>query len=248
MSEPRNSLVKYDTIDAALDQERLTFQQVIAGKLEDACSIWSTSQCLVAPYAFGRHKHFDKAAQISRDMGWPVSVRQTGGGVTPQGPGIMNISLALANTSGNKLSIADSYQLICNPIISELHLLDVDAQCASVEGAFCDGAYNVVANGRKLAGTAQRRSRLKQQPDRQGIFAHALLLFDADLEAAIKAVNRLYLLMGNEQRCRASAHCNFSGLYTNTEQKPPAEYLGQRLLEGYGAEIEKLRQPKSSCT
>ena len=230
----------YDDIDSALEQERLAFQQVVSGNLENACSAWSTRRCLVAPYAFSRHQHFEQAAQASSDMGWPVSLRQTGGGVTPQGPGIINISLALANSTGAQLSIADSYRLICGPIISELQLLDVEAECATVEGAFCDGAYNVVAYGRKVAGTAQRRSRLKQHPDRQAIFAHALILFDADLEAAIKAVNRLYHLMGQEQHCQTSVHCNFTSLYTNTEQNPPAEHLCQRLLEGYRAEIEKL--------
>ncbi len=223
-----------------MDEQNM-FKRVTAGSSDDTGFIWSTARCLVAPQSISRNRYFAEASQASAVLGWPVHVRQTGGGVTPQGPGILNVSLAFANTADNRLSIADSYRIICNPIITELCLLGIDAYCSSVTGAFCDGRYNVVVDGKKLAGTAQRWSRMKKHARQKVILVHALILYDTDLEEITEAVNRLCRLLKQEQRVTSGAHCNFTGACPETHGRPSAELLGQRLLMGCHAELKTMK-------
>ncbi|GAA0415890.1 protein ligase [Cocleimonas flava] len=233
MIRHRNSLVVYNTIDEALADEQQLLEDIVAGTDESACFIWSANQCLVVPYKLTHNKYFEEAVKASESLGWPVYVRQTGGGITPQGPGILNISLGLANTTGRPFSIAESYGIICDPIIDELASQDIKGYCSSVPGAFCDGDYNVVVDGRKLVGTAQRRSRVKGQNGQQALFAHALLIYEANIKEITKAVNQLNSLLKLEQRVDSDAHCNFETLDLKVNQNSTAEKLTRNLIKRY---------------
>ena len=241
MSSPAGALIEYKSTDNALMDEQRMFKRLAAGKSDDTGFIWSANQCLVVPHSVSRNEYFAEASRASEALGWPVHVRQTGGGVTPQGPGILNVSLAFSNTADNRLSIADSYRIICNPIITELRLLGIDAYCSPVAGAFCDGSYNVVVDGKKLAGTAQRWSRMKKHVYQHVILAHALILYHTDLQEITKAVNRLYRLLKQKQHFASAAHCNFTGTCREGHGRPSAELLGRRLLRGCQAELKTMK-------
>jgi len=232
-----DKLVQYASMDDALQNERRLFDSVIHGGLDSASFMWSANQCLVVPLKLSHHPDFAMAAQASAASGWPVHVRQTGGGVTPQGPGIINISLALANKTDSRLSITKSYQLLCNPMIAELKQLGVCAYCASVPEAFCDGDYNTVVDGKKMVGTAQRHSRTKGKITHQAVFAHALILYKTDFEEITKQVNRLYSLMGLEQRFESSAHCSLASVCQHPDTLPSKELFSHRLMQRYNAEL-----------
>ena len=242
-----NSLVQFTSMADALDREKQLFEHIIYDGLDSAAFMWSASQCLVVPLKLSHHPDFESAAAISAEAGWPVHVRQTGGGVTPQGPGIINVSLAMANTSETRLSITNGYQLLCNPMIAELKQLDISAYCASVPEAFCDGDYNIVVDGRKMVGTAQRHARTKSrtkdkaQKMRQALFAHALILYETDLQEITDAVNRLYQLMGLEQQFETHAHCDLSSVCSMQINAPSAEAFSHKLLQRYHGELAKLR-------
>ncbi|WP_022951786.1 lipoate--protein ligase family protein [Leucothrix mucor] len=232
-----NTLVQFTSMADALVREKQLFERVIYDGLDHASFMWSANQCLVVPLKFSHHPAFEDASKASAAAGWPVHVRQTGGGVTPQGPGIINVSLALANSSNTRLSIANGYQLLCQPMITEFKQLGISAYCASVPEAFCDGDYNIVVDGKKMVGTAQRHSRTKGEVTHQAVFAHALILYETDFQEVTKQVNRLYSLMGLKQRFESSAHCSLASVYPRPDVLPSKELFSQRLMQRYQAEL-----------
>ena len=75
--------------------------------------IWQAPQGLVVPRTYAARPGFNDIRAELSSQGWAVHVRQSGGGVVPQGPGILNISLA-RRFSGRPLDHADAfYQHLC---------------------------------------------------------------------------------------------------------------------------------------
>ena len=239
-------MLYYDSMDDALNKEWRLFQDVISGNLTHDCYVWTTSQCLVAPYSLSKHERFSNASNISNESGWPVYIRRTGGGITPQGPGILNTSMAFANQMSNKLTITDTYQLLCKPIIAELNQQGIHAYCSSVEGAFCDGNYNIAVNGKKLAGTAQRWSQLKGGNSHNAILAHALVLYETNLDEITAAINNFYKLLNIDKQCSSHAHCNFINLCESGKISLSGDLLGKRLLRSYRIELNKRNSRQNS--
>lgn len=212
------------TPQIALRREAQLLDRAACGKVATAWFLWSTKNCLVAPKSVTRNPRFAAACEKMSSKGWPVVLRQTGGDVTPQGPGILNISAVFSTDSGQPQRIEAAYAKFCEPILDCLEGLGVAADCGSVPGAFCDGNHNIVTGGRKLAGTAQRWRRAKLPAGaarRQIVFAHAAILLEADLEEISAAVNAFYALCQIERRVRPERHITLA-------QTPAAGRAGKR--------------------
>ncbi len=74
-----------------------------------------------------------------------------------------------------------------------------------IDGAFCDGRFNVNLDGRKMVGTAQRW-RQSQGGQRPVGLVHGAMLMDNERESMVAAVNRFNEACGLEQRVRAESH------------------------------------------
>lgn len=200
----------------ALDHEMDLLERVAAGGASFLCSVWSTRRCLIAPSALSRNPYFEQACARMAAMCWPVFLRGTGGGVTPLAPGIVNISIVFTIVPGRPKPIQDAYRMLSTPILSRLETLGIQAYSAAVPGSFCDGAYNIVVAGKKLAGTAQRWRRVKtlNEPSRSyAVLAHASLLCQVDLAELTGAVNEFYRSCEIERRVRQDSHVTMSDLY-----------------------------------
>lgn len=116
----------------------------------------------------------------------------------------------------SKSAIHDSYQTLCRPLIEHLATLGVSARCASVPGAFCDGDYNLVVDGRKLAGTAQRWRRMQPgagiHEAEFGVLAHAVLLCDEPLQPLWQAANSFYQYCGLPPHVEPQRHVSLAEL------------------------------------
>ncbi len=99
--------------------------------------------------------------------------------------------------------IETGYLRLCQPICDLLTELGGDASVGEIDGAFCDGRYNVNLDGRKMVGTAQR---WRQSGGRPVGLVHGALLLDNHREELIAAVNRFNQACGLEQRVRADSH------------------------------------------
>ena len=194
-----------ETCDAAtaLEREMSFLGEAAEDPLCRRVWFWEAQTCLVAPRNLASLPQFSEAQRDMEQRGWPVFVRGTGGDVTPQGPGIVNVTHVYARSSGGPVDLEVEYGRLCKPIAETL------GQGASIgwqSGAFCDGAYNVQFEGRKFAGTAMRFRPCKHDKTRFAILAHALMLFEPPTNEMIDALNRFLEVMEQPRRIDFAAH------------------------------------------
>ena len=122
---------------------------------QPAMLIWTADEnALVVPKALARRDNMKGPMADAASNGWPVVTRGSGGGIVPQGPSTLN--LAMVVSMSDACTLGEGYRLICNIIAKALSRFDVTSTTGPCENAFCDGQWNVLVDGRKLAGTAQR--------------------------------------------------------------------------------------------
>lgn len=168
--------------------------------------LWENHPALVVSRHDMRLPYMAKAAEHMRNAGWPVLTRETGGSAVAMGPGVLNVSLVLPRslvTSAAGYAMDMVYHLLCEPIRLALLTLDIPTRFGNVPGAFCDGRFNLVAGGKKIAGTAQasRANIAASANNREGyVLAHAALLVDSDTRRLTDIVNRFYYIAGSATR------------------------------------------------
>ncbi|CAG2155853.1 hypothetical protein LMG31506_05524 [Cupriavidus yeoncheonensis] len=170
----------------------------LAAQGNQVAQLWEAPVSLVVPRSYLRYERFEAArASFGRD-GCPVWLRMSGGGLVPQGPGILNLSLAYS-VDGLPGALSEAVYLhLCEVVGQALRTLDVDTHWQAVDGSFCDGRFNLAwgppGRARKIAGTAQywrRAPAAAQAPDGQRhlVLAHAVLLVNADPLAITRRAN-----------------------------------------------------------
>lgn len=189
--------------DARYD-ETLLEQAIARGPL--AC-IWQSPRSLVVPRSYRRFDSFEAGCEQFAAQGWPVAVRQTGGGIVPQGPGIVNLSLAYLVEGAPMRHSEAGYQLICSILANALHSMGIHAFPAAVEGSFCDGRYNLAVplqgSAVKIAGTAQAWRRVPGSHETHAGLVHALVLLDTDTAQVTAVANDFEATIGSERRYQA---------------------------------------------
>lgn len=165
-----------------------------------AACIWQAPQGLVVPRTYAARPGFDDIRAELADQGWPVHVRQSGGGVVPQGPGILNISLAQRFT-GRPLDHANAlYRHLCALLQASLLTFGIEVHAQAVEGSFCDGRYNLAVGSpaRKVVGTAQLWRHIPGHAFTHQIgIVHAMILAQCDTSLATAQANQLETALGS---------------------------------------------------
>nr|WP_191626400.1 lipoate--protein ligase family protein [Pseudomonas fluorescens] len=196
------------TIDAGLQAEQDLLASVCAGDSEFGLLFWQPNdRALVMPRRLNRLPGFDHACEVSAAAGWPVLLRETGGEPVPQSASTINIALVYAppRSEGDLNRIETGYRRLCDPICQLLDELGGTSSLGEIDGAFCDGRFNVNLDGRKMVGTAQRW-RQSQGGQRPVGLVHGAMLMDDERESMVAAVNRFNEACGLEQRVRAQSH------------------------------------------
>lgn len=175
-----------------------------------ACA-WAAQPALVVPRSYVQLPGFKHASAQMVRGGTPVFVRPSGGGLVPQGPGIINLSLVYPLPDGRPPAVDTLYLHLCGILQQALSDLGIHTHWQAVQGSFCDGRFNLAvgsgAQARKIAGTAQYwRLRGSRDPartaSRYDVLAHAVLLVAPDLEGVHDQANRFERLLGSG-RCYA---------------------------------------------
>ena len=196
------------SVEAGLKAEQDLLASVCAGEREAGVLFWQpTDRALVMPKRLARLPGFESASVELAASGWPILLRETGGEPVPQSASTVNIALVYAppRSEGDQGRIETAYRRLCQPICDLLTELGGIASLGEIEGAFCDGRFNVNLNGRKLVGTAQRW-RQSQGGQRPVGLVHGALLLDDERESMVASVNRFNELCLLEQRCHADSH------------------------------------------
>jgi lipoate-protein ligase A len=195
-------------VEVGLDAERQLLDSVHAGALDCGLLFWRPlDAALVMPRRLSRLAGFDAAQAACMEQGWPVALRDTGGEPVPQSPAVLNLALAyalpLADDEHKRIETA--YLRLCEPLRAWLRGLGQDPGLGEVDGAFCDGRYNVTLDRRKLVGTAQRWRR-RPSDGRHVCLAHAALLLEDQRQVMVEVVNSFYRSCGLQTRCRVDSH------------------------------------------
>ncbi|MBJ9976944.1 lipoate--protein ligase family protein [Pseudomonas sp. S75] len=224
-------------VEHGLRAEQELLGAVCRGEREAAVLFWRpTDHALVMPRRMSRLEHFEAACTELAIAGWPVLLRETGGEPVPQSPATVNLALVYVapRSEGDHGRIEQAYQRLCQPLCEVLREWGGVASVGEIDGAFCDGRYNVNLEGRKLVGTAQRwRQGLGGK--RPVVLVHGALLLDNERESMVAAVNRFNHCCGLEQRCRADSHIALH------EVVPAAPWF-ERLDRAYAEVIAALPQ------
>lgn len=182
--------------------------------------IWTADTGLVVPRTYTRWPHFGDVCATFAKEGWPITVRLSGGGVVPQGPGILNLSLAFP-TQGRPMDHSEAaYLLICRIIQAALIPYGIEAHPQAVEGSFCDGRFNLAVGApvRKVAGTAQVWRHIPTKPPHVQVgLVHALILAQIDPERLTEQANRLEEALGSPRRYLASRIASLDTLVSSDD-------------------------------
>lgn len=219
-------------VEAGLQAELDLLASVCAAEADFGLLLWRPrDRALVMPRRMSRLPGFVEASETLADSGWPILLRETGGEPVPQSSATVNIALVYAQPKSDpdRDRIEIAYRRLCQPILDVLTELGGAASLGEVEGAFCDGRYNVNLDGRKMVGTAQRW-RQSQGGLRPVVLAHGALLVEDERREMVAAVNRFNEICELEQRVRADSHIALSEAF-------PAEGVLERLAEVYRTQL-----------
>ncbi|MGF6820448.1 lipoate-protein ligase A [Paraburkholderia atlantica] len=185
----------------------------LAARGRTVAQLWEAPKSLVVPRSYLRYPEFESARSAFLRGECPVWLRMSGGGLVPQGPGILNLSLAyFVAQQPSKMSDA-VYLHLCEVIGSALRVIGVTTHHQAVDGSFCDGRFNLAwgasTDARKIAGTAQywrRAPAAMRTCDGQGhlVLAHAVLLVSADPDEANQRANAFEEAVGSGRRYEAN--------------------------------------------
>ncbi|MHC8317470.1 lipoyl protein ligase domain-containing protein [Pseudomonas sp. LB3P31] len=220
------------TVEAGLLAEQDLLAQICTGEAEFGLLFWQPSdRALVMPRRLSRLPAFEAASEVSAAAGWPVLLRETGGEPVPQSAATINIALVYAppRSEGDQNRIETAYRRLCDPICQLLDELGGSSSLGEVEGAFCDGRFNVNLDGRKMVGTAQRWRQSKGGTRPVGL-VHGALLLDNEREFMVAAVNRFNEACGLEQRVRAASHIALHEKFSAPNALTRLEQLYRQML------------------
>ncbi len=160
--------------------------------------LWQAPVSLVVPRSYRRYAALETARAEFARRGCPVYLRMSGGGLVPQGPGILNLSLAY-RLQGNASEHSEAvYRHLCEILREALGTFGLQTHWQAVEGSFCDGRFNLAwgapGEAQKIAGTAQYWRRMRSdahgaQAPLHAVLAHAVLLVSADPEEINERAN-----------------------------------------------------------
>lgn len=213
-------------LDRARPEQDLELEhQLLARAAEGGCvaASWEPMPGLVVPASYRRFERFEALCERFEALGWPVTVRRSGGGLVPQGPGMLNWSLAWRTPSAMGQAMESVYERLCALLQDALRPFGIDAAPQPVVGSFCDGRYNLAVAGRKVAGTAQYWQRISASE--HVVLAHACLLVEADLTTLVRRANQFEARLGSDRQYERGALANLVPL----DGPRPADALGQQL-------------------
>jgi len=141
--------------------QQAILEEVATGERGPTALVWSSSPYVGATRPETRMDGFARAARSVEALGFPVLVRNSGGGAVAANGGSLSFSLTMP-VGDLRHGLYERYADGVDLVSSALRRVGVEAEGGEVEGEFCPGAYSVRSGGWrgvKHAGLAQRVTR-----------------------------------------------------------------------------------------
>lgn len=151
----------FDNPEDGFGLQQAVLEEVAAGERGPVALMWTSSRYVGAARRETRLAGFEKAEKSASDLGFPVLVRNSGGGAVAANRGSLSFSLTFP-VEDLRHGLYERYSEGLDLIASALRRVGVDAERGEVDGEFCPGAYSVRSGGPwgvKHAGLAQRVTR-----------------------------------------------------------------------------------------
>jgi octanoyl-[GcvH]:protein N-octanoyltransferase len=146
-----------DNPEVGFGLQQAVLEEVAAGERGPAALMWMSPRYVGATRQETRLSGFAAATAL----GFPVLVRNSGGGAVAANRGSLSFSLTFP-VEDLRHGLYERYSEGLDLIVSALRRVGVEAERGEVEGEFCPGAYSVRSGGQqgvKHAGLAQRVTR-----------------------------------------------------------------------------------------
>jgi octanoyl-[GcvH]:protein N-octanoyltransferase len=141
--------------------QQAVLEEVAARQRGPTALMWTSSRYVGATRQETRLPSFAAATEAASGLGFPVLVRNSGGGAVAANRGSLSFSLTFP-VKDLRHGLYERYSEGLDLISSALRSIGVEAEGGEVEGEFCPGAYSVRSDGPwgvKHAGLAQRVTR-----------------------------------------------------------------------------------------
>ena len=141
--------------------QQAVLEEVAAGERGPSALLWTSSKYVGATQPETRLPGFGEAVRLAGEAGFPVLVRNSGGGAVAANLGSLSFSLTFP-VKDLRHGLYERYAEGVDLVAAALRRVGVEAEGGEVEGEFCPGAYSVRSGGPrgiKHAGLAQRVTR-----------------------------------------------------------------------------------------
>jgi octanoyl-[GcvH]:protein N-octanoyltransferase len=151
----------FDDPEDGFGLQQAMLEEVAARERGPTALMWTSSRYVGATRQETRLPGFAAATEAASGLGFPVLVRNSGGGAVAANRGSLSFSLTFP-VEDLRHGLYERYAEGLELIASALRRVGVEAEGGEVEGEFCPGAYSVRSGGPwgvKHAGLAQRVTR-----------------------------------------------------------------------------------------
>ncbi|CAN5750539.1 hypothetical protein BH23ACT11_BH23ACT11_13890 [soil metagenome] len=151
----------FDIPEDGFGLQQVVMEDVALGARAPTAIMWSSSQYMAPTSREKRLPGFERAVSGAEELGFPVMIRNSGGGAVAANAGSLSFSVTYP-VEDLRHGLYERYEEGLDLISSALQEHGVAAEAGEVEGEFCPGAYSVRSGGVrgvKHAGLAQRVKR-----------------------------------------------------------------------------------------
>lgn len=180
----------FDNPEDGFGLQQAVLEEVAAYERGPTALMWTSTRYVGATRQETRLTGFGVAVEAAAELGFPVLVRNSGGGAVAANRGSVSFSLT-SPVEDLRHGLYERYAEGLDLISSALRRVGVAAEGGEVEGEFCPGAYSVRSGGPwgvKHAGLAQRVTR------RSARLEALVLVSETDGVRAV--LERVYSLLG----------------------------------------------------
>ncbi|MFB6285510.1 MAG: biotin/lipoate A/B protein ligase family protein [Candidatus Bipolaricaulia bacterium] len=179
-------------LNYALDQA--IAEHVGSAEAAPTVRLWRPGECLALGRFDTKLPRFDDAVAHLKSQGYRVLHRLSGGKAVWQDDGYLNFSVMAPR---GQMGVPEAYRTFSEGFMAGLAELGLESAFKHVEGAFCDGPYDLAIGARKLVGTAQVQKR-------SYMIVHGTAMIDCEIADMVRIVGEFYARAGDPMDLRAA--------------------------------------------